>query len=247
MVDVTFSPLQPWAVLPEKYRVDRAGARAERDLYQGSFRYARIPRLPADCPPWVLGQELGWRVRSPLTVTMRPLDDVGVAVPASEDPQRTGRRLGRGGMWLRGEDWIATGDASWMHLGDFRGEAGGWEGMFVPNGMGTVEWRLGWAARIPEQHFLMVMPPDTGDDPGGLQVPLGVIAARTVNAMTGRGGMSIAVRPTRPVTVERGQSVARIVLLHTDSLRATTHTHAGPAPADPAPGAGRPEGPTETR
>lgn len=216
-----FRSLQPWAVVPDKSRVDRAGARAERDAYAQSFRYLRIPRLPADCPPWVLGQELGWNIYSPLTVTMSPLEDLGIAVPAQEDIQTVGRRLGRAGLWQRGKDWLAAKDADWLHLGDYRAHRGGWEGMFVPNGQGTVEWRLGWSAHVPEHTFLMVMPLPLD----GLEVPLGVISAKTVNAMTARGGMSIAVRPTRPVTVHRGQPIARLVLLHADTLRATaTHT-----------------------
>ncbi|MFJ6438580.1 hypothetical protein [Streptomyces sp. NPDC091416] len=220
MADVMFRALQPWAVVPDKPRFDRAGARAERDAYAQSFRYLRIPRLPADCPPWVLGQELGWTVRSPIEVTMSPLEDLGIAVPDQENIRQVGHRLGRSGLWQRGEDWLATKDADWLHLGDYRGQDGAWEGMFVPNGHGTVEWRLGWSARIPEQTFLMVMPLALA----GLEVPLGVISAKTVNAMTARGGMSIAVRPACPVTLHRGQAVARLVLLHADTLRATAAT-----------------------
>ncbi|MFJ1789647.1 hypothetical protein ACIOML_35730 [Streptomyces anulatus] len=236
MAEVAFRPLQSWALPPEKPRTDRGAARAERDTYRDSFRYLRIPRLPADCPPWVLGQELGWAVRSPVTLTMKPLDDIGIAVPEREDAHQAGRRLGGAGMWQRGEEWIAARNADWLHLGDYRAANGSWEGMFLPNGQGTVEWRLGWAATIPARTFLMVMPPP-GSGPDGLRVPLGVIPAKSVNAMAGRGGMSIAVEPERPVTVHRGQEIARIVLLHSDSLRATTHQHvAGPESSIPPPG-----------
>ncbi|MFD7541889.1 hypothetical protein [Streptomyces sp. NPDC059819] len=223
MAEVTFHPLHPWALLPEKPKASRAEARVERDAYQDSFRYLRIPRLPADCPPWVLGQELGWSLRSPLTLTMRPLEDIGLAVPDAEDPQQVGRRLGGQRMFQRGNGWIATGDASWLHLGDYRTPTGGWEGMFIPNGQGTVEWRLGFAAHIPPGTFLMVMPPPSPHLPG-LSVPLGVIPAKAVNAMAQRGGMSIAVQPDHAVPIHRGQEIARIVLLHPDSLRATAHT-----------------------
>ncbi|MEU2956990.1 hypothetical protein ABZ633_38775, partial [Streptomyces xanthochromogenes] len=123
----------------------------------------------------------------------------------------------------RGKDWIATGDASWLHLGDYRTPTGGWEGMFIPNGQGTVEWRLGFAAQIPPGTFLMVMPPPIPCAPG-LGVPLGVIPAKAVNAMADRGGMSIAVQIDHPVSIHRGQEIARIVLLHPDSLRATAHS-----------------------
>ncbi|MFE4526807.1 hypothetical protein ACFRMO_25190 [Streptomyces anulatus] len=236
MAEVAFRPLQSWALPPEKSRTDRGTARAERDTYRDSFRYLRIPRLPADCPPWVLGQELGWAVRSPVTLTMKPLDDIGIAVPEREDAHQAGRRLGGAGMWQRGEEWIAARNADWLHLGDYRAANGSWEGMFLPNGLGTVEWRLGWAATIPARTFLMVMPPP-GSGPDGLRVPLGVIPAKSVNAMADRGGMSIAVEPERPVTVHRGQEIARIVLLHPDSLRASTHQRpAEPESSIPPPG-----------
>ncbi|WP_424216484.1 hypothetical protein ACN20G_30595 (plasmid) [Streptomyces sp. BI20] len=234
MVEVEFTPLHPWVLPPDKPRVDRAAARAERDAYRDSFRHLRVPRLPADCPPWVLGRELGWSVRSPLTLTMTPLDDVGLAVPPGEDPHRVGRRLGGHAMWRRGEDWLATGPAPWLHLGDHR-TAEGWEAMFVPNGQGTVEWHLGWAARLPPGTFLLVMPPPDGP-PDGLDVPVGVLPAKAVHAMAERGGTSIAVHPRRPVTVRRGQEVARIVLLHADTLRAAGRTAPGPtAPPERAP------------
>ncbi|MEV7835489.1 hypothetical protein AB0P12_33475 [Streptomyces subrutilus] len=242
MAEVTFRPLRPWALPPDKPRIDRAAARAERDAYRESFRYLRVPRLPADCPPWVLGQELGWSVRSPLTLTMKPLADIGFAVPEGEDPHRAGRRLGGAGMWQRGQEWIAARDADWLHLGDHRGATGDWEGMFVPNGQGTLEWRLGWAATLPAGTFLMVMPlPDHAPD--ALRVPVGVIPAKAVNAMAERGGMSIAVRPEQPVTVHRGQEIARIVLLHPDSLRTTARTdppEAGPQPDPAEPGGAAP-------
>ncbi|WP_331761055.1 hypothetical protein OH797_38140 (plasmid) [Streptomyces anulatus] len=240
MAEVAFRPLQSWALPPEKPRTDRGAARAERDTYRDSFRYLRIPRLPADCPPWVLGQELGWAVRSPVTLTMKPLDDIGIAVPEREDAHQAGRRLGGAGIWQRGEEWIAARNADWLHLGDYRAANGSWEGMFLPNGQGTVEWRLGWAATIPARTFLMVMPPP-GSGPDGLRVPLGVIPAKSVNAMADRGGMSIAVEPERPVTVHRGQEIARIVLLHPDSLRASTHQR----PAEPESSIPLPEHPAE--
>ncbi|RAJ76929.1 MULTISPECIES: hypothetical protein [unclassified Streptomyces] len=228
---VQFTALQPWALVPDKHRVERAAARAERDAYAENFRYLRIPRLPADCPPWVLGQELGWQVRSPVTVPMSPLNDLGVALASAEDAPRTGRLLGREGLWQRGPDWIATKQAEWLHLGDYRTPAG-WEGMFVPNGQGTVEWRLGWSAHLPEHTFLMVMPLDVD----GLDIPLGVISAKSVNAMRTRGGMSIAVAPRRPLTVTRGQPVARLVLLHADTLRATATTAADDPHPESRPG-----------
>ncbi|MBW4717319.1 hypothetical protein [Saccharothrix obliqua] len=88
--------------------------------------------------------------------------------------------------------------------------------MFVPNGSGTVEWRLGWGIRIPDRYLLLVL----GAGHPGLEIPLGILLARVVNAMTDRGGFSLAVHPTEPTTVRRGDPVARVVLLHPDSVQA---------------------------
>ncbi|GAA1305984.1 hypothetical protein GCM10009647_025000 [Streptomyces sanglieri] len=166
-------------------------------------------------------------------------DEDRLVPAAAEDPHHTGRRLGGAGMWQRGENWIAARDADWLHLGDHRSPNGGWEGMFVPNGQGTLEWRLGWAATIPTGTFLMVMPPPD-HAPDGLQVPIGVIPAKAVNAMTDRGGMSIAVRPEHPVTVHRGQGIARIMLLH-PRLPARHDPHRN-QPAGHGPGSGQRRG-----
>jgi len=217
MVEVSFLQLQPWALTPEAPRVDRQGARQERDIYQQHFRYKRVARLPVDCPPWVLGQELGWLVRSPVSIEVGPVGDLEFAVPAGEDLRGVGRKIDRSEMWSRGEAWIATRDTDWMRFYDY-GRDDAWESMFLPNGSGTVEWRLGWAARIPDRYFLMVM----GMGIPGLDVPLGVIAAKTVNSMAERGGFSIAIQPTRRLSLRRGDPVARLVLLHADSLRSST-------------------------
>jgi hypothetical protein len=103
-----------------------------------------------------------------------------------------------------------------MRQHDFRSPIGNWESMFVPNGSGTVEWRLGWGIEIPERYFLMII----GAGLAGLEIPLGVVAADTVNAMTARGGFSIAVHPAGVAHIQRGDPIARLVLLHPDSLQA---------------------------
>jgi hypothetical protein len=218
MVDVRFDALRPWALVPEAPLVNRREARHERDLYRDHFRYKRIARLPVDCPPWILGQELGWIIRSPVAVTMSPIGDVEFDVPAEEDLRSVGRKIHRTEMWRRDDAWIATTDTEWMRFYDYATPGDGWESMFVPNGSGTVEWRLGWAVRIPERYFLMVM----GIGRPGLDVPVGVLAAKTLNGMAERGGISIAVGPTVRTELSRGDPVGRLVLLHPDSLRSTT-------------------------
>jgi hypothetical protein len=50
-------------------------------------------------------------------------------------------------------------------------------------------------------------------------VPTGVLTDRQVNRTWEESGFSMAMRPTRPVCLTRGQPIARIVLLSRDSLQ----------------------------
>lgn len=46
-----------------------------------------------------------------------------------------------------------------------------------------------------------------------------VLDAKALRRLDDRQGMAIAARPTCKVAIKRGQSIARVVLLHGDSLR----------------------------
>lgn len=218
MVSVQFTPLQKWSLPPRKNQIDRTASREEQALARDGFRNHRVARLPIDCPPWVMGQELGWVVPSPVTIAMEPIRDIEFDVPAGEDPSTVARRLGVSEAWHRDNAWIGCRNATWMRQFDFRGDHG-WEGMFLPNGAGTVEWRLGWAAQIPEDYFLLLA--DAGVN--GVSVPWGIVTARTVASMVERGGFSLPLEVTSPVTIRRGDPVARLILLHRDSLQARAH------------------------
>ncbi|MFD3505628.1 hypothetical protein ACFWWT_47500 [Streptomyces sp. NPDC058676] len=58
----------------------------------------------------------------------------------------------------------------------------GWENMFIPNGAGTAEWRLGWAADVPRGYFMLVLPLET--PVAGLEVPTGVLSSTSIGHMS---------------------------------------------------------------
>jgi hypothetical protein len=207
----------PWAILPAKPRVNRAAEREAAETYAKHFRYMRRVRSAAACPPWVMGQELGWIIASPVDVTMDRLDEVQFGAEPESDVSSLGRMLNRTELWQRGSGWLATRSDGWLRFTQFRGHGESWEAMFVPNGEGTVEWRLGWAARIPDDMFLLIM----GLEDQSLQIPTGIMTAKHVNRTAETGGMSIAVRPLCRLTITRGSPIARMVLLHRDTLQAT--------------------------
>lgn|GEM_PF-3958146 len=77
--------LHDWALLPGKHRVDRQEAHAEARLLEADFRYHRAFRQPEACPPWVMGQEIGWVLPSPLAMTLTPIVDVQVGADEELD------------------------------------------------------------------------------------------------------------------------------------------------------------------
>ncbi|MFG2732940.1 hypothetical protein [Streptomyces canus] len=221
-VEVRFRPLHEWALPPVKHTVDRQRSRDDAALYRENFRFVRAERRPEHCAPWVMGQELGWQVLSPVDLAFTPLDQI--ELDGITDPKGAGRAANRSELWQREKSHLAVEKTSWLHLYQF-GTARGWENMFLPNGAGTVEWRLGWAADIPRGYFLLVMPlPEVI----GIEVPVGILTSTVIARMGEDNGVSIAVRPTRTTTVRRGQPIARIVLLHADSLQAKGHYETEP-------------------
>jgi hypothetical protein len=214
-VSVIFAAPYPWALAPQAARVDRERAKAESAMLRDSFRWVRRDRAPEFCPPWTMGQELGWRVCSPVDLAFTPLEQV--EVESGNDPQAAATAAGASELWQREGTALAVSESAWLHLYQYRSVKGRWENMFLPNGQGTVEWRLGWTVQIPRGYFLLVLPPDTET---GLQVPTGILSSTVCDKMMAAGTAAIAVRPTEAMTVRRGQEVARLVLLHADSLRA---------------------------
>lgn len=214
-ISVRFHKMQPWAILPAKLEVDRSAARETAEIYLKSFRYARAERRPEQCPPWVMGTELGWRVHSPVDIDFTELPQI--EIDAGADAEMAAKAANRPELWTRERSHLAVGKTSWLRLYQFQTERG-WENMFIPNGAGSVEWRLGWGADIPRGYFFLILP---GSQFGPLEVPIGVMSSTVVSRLTAQGGMSLAVRPpAAPVRVTRGEEIARIIVLHADSLQA---------------------------
>lgn len=218
-VTVRFSRVYDWAILPAKRRVDRAGDRDRGEVYERHFRYNRRVRPATSCPPWVLGQEIGWVVSSPIDVRLTPVDDIQLAVDDESELATVGKFVDRPDLWNRGSGWLATARTDWLRFTQFRGRHGEWEAMFLPNGEGSVEWRLGWAAQIPDDMYLMFTGLDMMAD---VEIPTGILTTKQVNRSADNGGISLAVRPRRVTSVARGSALARIVLLHRSSLQAAS-------------------------
>ncbi|MFT4217242.1 MAG: hypothetical protein QM619_08690 [Micropruina sp.] len=207
--------LHEWALLPEKQSVAPQHARAEARLLEEHFKQRRRIRAKEVCPAWVLGSELGWTLRSPISEQFTPIDEVQLSSDA--DLTEASRSTGATEFWARGSGFIGTRRNHWLRSYAYRATDGTWESMFLPNGEGTFEWLLGFGLQIPDDYFLLVH--EAGGHPD-LQIPVGVLTAKQVNRTWEQSGLSIAAKPLAPVKVERGDVIARITLLHRDSLQA---------------------------
>src|SRR4029077_14660908 len=81
-MEVVFSAVHAWAILPRKVKIDPKPKQEEIRMMAENFRWVRFTRSAELCWPWRLGQEIGWVVESPVTVSMDALHDVEVASPA---------------------------------------------------------------------------------------------------------------------------------------------------------------------
>jgi hypothetical protein len=75
---------------------------------------------------------------------------------------------------------------------------------------------------IPEGHYIMIMPID---NIMGIDVIGGILDSKTLHQINQSLGMSIGVRPRRSIKIRRHQPIARIILLHPDSLQVVSQQH----------------------
>ena len=199
-----FSQLSPWAIPPTKYDLNLSAAREKRKLSAESFTYIRAERQPEFCPPWVQGATLGWRISSPTDITLSPLRQVEIT--GGEQTSESARAVGMNQVWIRDSATLAVEQQSWLTSYEFETSQGS-QTMFLPNGLGTVEWRLGWSATTADDFGLLVIPsPETPD----LGVQIGLFSSTTIKRLHGTG-MSIAISPRRELTLSRGDEIARLV------------------------------------
>lgn len=214
---VVFDRLYPWALEPAPLEIDKTPAEEKASLYEGTFRWLKATRSRELCWPWRLAQEIGWVVRCPVDIEMQPFDDVEVD-GSDTKVSELADILGDYDLWRRSTTSIAVPRAQsrWLRLYDFKTDSG-FESMFIPNGGSSLEWHLGWGCEIPVGYYLMTIPFDTN---AGIEVFSGVLDARTLKSMRDKLGFSIAVKPKVRCSLRRGDPIARVILLHPDSLRA---------------------------
>ncbi|WP_218013929.1 hypothetical protein, partial [Rubellimicrobium rubrum] len=132
-----------------------------------------------------------------------------------EELQQTLSILGLAEGWRRGEFFIGLRQSSGLRAYDF--QAGDhWEAMFLPNGEGTLEWRLGFEVKCEKGYSVLVQ--DAAQ--AGFRTLQGVLTEPILSRMSSTAGFSIALKPEGEVQIRRGDPIAWIYAIDGETLRA---------------------------
>lgn len=90
-----------------------------------------------------------------------------------------------------------------------------WHSMFVPNGEGSFEWKMGWNVEIPED-FVLLLQPLAGED--HFIVHSGLLTAKRLIPFHYGLGLPIAFEPKKKKLIRRGDPLAKMLIFHKSTL-----------------------------
>lgn len=213
-MEIVFRSLAPWAVLPHPIAPD-APAPASQANAEG-FRWLRQSPARVLNSPWKTAEQTGWLVPSPVAFRLAPSQQAEVCVP-NDQQASFGQAIGMPELWPGTMDRLLVADGTQaLHASTVRHKED-WRTLLFPSGLGFVEFRLGWTARIPLGSYLLLAPLPAQDD---IEVTPGLLAAKTLKRLSADMGIAIVFRPKRALEIRRHQPIARLFLIHIDSLRA---------------------------
>ena len=214
---IEFEKQFPWALLPckpNKPHWDKDDA----EICNEEFRWLISNRVPERCAPWRIAQQLGYIIRSPITCTIAPFIEYELAPSVLNDQPGLDEFIKNSGvtqLWERDGSCLGIKEGEWLKLYSYR-QQDKWVNIFIPNGQGSVEWHLGFNVIVPNEYFIFVMPYHL--DGKDFEIPLGVIPGKTLTSINQSCSFSITIKPLNKCTIRRNMPIARIILLHKDSI-----------------------------
>jgi len=212
---VKFIQKYKWAILPTKNKISIKDIKEKTKIYSEEFRWIRTSRSKELCWSWRLAQEIGWDIVSPIDVEMKPLDDIQITNDLTEI-KSLNDFISNSHVWRRDKEAIVMPKQSWVNLYQYKSKEN-WESIFIPNGDGSVEWHLGFNIRIPKLTYLLVLPFHRKT---GLDVEMGILDKKSLDKMNSVSSMSIVIRPNCKIKIQRGDKIAKLILLGADVLNA---------------------------
>jgi len=204
LTTITFRRLIQTAILPEKEKL------AKPELLDREARWIKNRRVKGVCWPYRSAKELGWTLYSPVDVAIHPLSEIQTTMDKPEEFARL-KQLTDMDEWVQKDDiLLGVKPSSWYKIHEYEYE-GRYRSMFIPNGEGTLEWRLGWSVDIPDDHLLLIQPIEMKD--ARFIVHPGLLMGTSVQSVQLHLGLPIAFEPLQPCKIIRGEPLAKLFVL----------------------------------
>lgn len=212
-----FEPIFEWAILPTRRKIDTKKDLEKRKVYSKGFRWYRAERQASFCKPFQLASTFGWLIHSPVDITFSPIEESQFEADDSEI-QDIAQKAGFNHVWNRNGTNIGIKTEMPLRLYDFKKD-NNWEAMFILNGGGTLEWKLGFKINLKSNQHVLTL--DNLSDPLNLCVP-GILSKEQLDRMNKKTGFSLAISPKKKLTVLRGDVVGIVTIITDETLKLNT-------------------------
>ncbi|MFC5701443.1 hypothetical protein ACFPVX_09105 [Cohnella faecalis] len=208
-LEVTFVKMTPWAIPPVKEKL------VVHPVPDEDFRWIKQRRVKGACWPYRAAKELGWTIRSPIDVDIEPVSEMQITTEKPEEIAQI-QHLSGISYWQQRENiYLGVKPSGWFQLHQFK-VRNNWYQMFIPNGEGTFEWRLGWSIKIPNEHVLLFQPLEDTDS--SFVVHPGLLTAKGLERFHSGLGLPIAFEPRQTRRIRRNDPLAKLLVLHQSAL-----------------------------
>lgn len=207
--EVIFSKKTAWAIPPVKEQI------TVQPAYDDDFRWIKQRRVKGACWPYRAAREIGWTILSPIDVEIHPVSEIQIGAEHAAEIAQIQHLTGIH-YWQRREDiYLGVKPSGWFQLHQFK-IGSNWQQMFIPNGEGTFEWRMGWSVTIPEDWVLLFQPLDNADS--SFIVHPGLLTAKSLDRFHGGLGLPIAFEPKQTKLIKRHDPLAKMLVFHKSAL-----------------------------
>lgn len=204
MEKVKFIKLTDWTLLPIKERVTNEWI-DDKDI-----RWIKNRRVKGACWPYKMAKEIGWTVFSPIDVEIQPVTEMQVECKDQSELEEL-RSLTGIDFWVKREQvYIGVKPDGWFRVHQAKVNDV-WQCMFIPNGEGSFEWKLGWGIEIPDEYVLLFQPLENQMD---FILHPGLLTAKSLHKFNMGLGLPIAFEPKISKIIRRGDPIAKLLVIH---------------------------------
>lgn len=204
MEKIKFIKLTDWTMLPKKEEMQNT------EFEDQGIRWIKNKRIKGKCWPYKMAKKVGWTIVSPIDITAEPVQELQVS--GDEGDLENIKELTGINFWVKREDtYIGVKPDGWFRVHQAQKD-GSWHPMFIPNGEGSFEWKLGWGIEIPKDYVMLFQPLEAQKD---FIVHPGLLTSKKLSEFNQRSiGLPIAFEPLQTTQIKRGDPLAKMLIIH---------------------------------